>query len=124
VPRLGANIFHRAQTFFKGRKHFSASANIFHGAQTFSFLFFPGTKDGRKHFSKAANISQQARTFSKRRKHFSSKCQEWVQTFFIGRKHFHLSARPSAKLSKFAYCKSKVCKKQSKVQKAKVKTKK
>ncbi len=37
---------------------------------------------------------------------------------------FHLSARVWRKVFKFAYCKSKVCKEQSKVQKAKVKDKK
>ena len=63
--------FHRPQTFFSGRKHFSAGANIFHRPQTFLFR----RTGWARTFFQAANISQQARTF------------------FTGREHFHLSAR-------------------------------
>jgi hypothetical protein len=124
MPRMGANIFHRPQTFsarrehlFTGRKHFSSSA-----------------KDGREHFSQAANIFSKARTFVHRPQTFSAGHEQFskaanislqvprgAQTFYF---FFHRPQTVGARFSRFACLQSRVCKEQKQSPKRQSKSKK
>jgi hypothetical protein len=113
ISQQARTFFHRPQTFLSKREHFFISRKHFPSdAKVRRKHFFKG----RKHFSASGNIFQRAQTFFFKRK-------GWAQTFFTGRKHFHLGARSWRKVFKVRLFQSKVCKEQSKIQKAKVKTK-
>jgi hypothetical protein len=99
---LGANIFQRPQIFLFRRKGWART--FFKGRRYFSL----GAKVGREHFSKAANIALQARRLGANIFHRP-------QTFLSRRKGgMQIFSSP-------LIFQSKVCKEQSKIQKAKAK---